>query len=47
MNFPLIQLYTLNRSKPIVEVDGIDEDFNLENIYEICQRKQTANLENV
>ena len=24
MNFPLIQLYTLNRSKPIVEVDGID-----------------------
>ena len=22
-----------------VEVDGIDEDFNLENIYEICQRK--------
>ena len=30
-----------------VEVDGIDEDFNLENIYEICQRKQTANLENV
>jgi len=24
VNFPLIQLYTLNRSKPIVEVDGID-----------------------
>ena len=24
MNFPLIQLYTLNRSKPIVEVEGID-----------------------
>ena len=22
-----------------VEVDGIDEDFNLENIYEICQRE--------
>ena len=22
-----------------VEVDGIDEDFNLEKIYEICQRK--------
>jgi len=30
-----------------VEVDGIDEDFNLENIYEICQRKQTADLDNV
>ena len=24
MNFPLIQLYALNRSKPIVEVEGID-----------------------
>jgi hypothetical protein len=24
MNFPLIQLYVLNRSKPIVEVEGID-----------------------
>ncbi len=24
MDFPLIQLYTLNRSKPIVEVEGID-----------------------
>ena len=24
MNFPLIQLYSMNRSKPIVEVDGID-----------------------
>ena len=24
MNFPLVQLYTLNRSKPIVEVEGID-----------------------
>jgi len=24
MNFPLIQLYTLNRTKPIVEVEGID-----------------------
>ena len=24
MNFPLIQLYTMNRSKPIVEVEGID-----------------------
>ena len=24
MNFPLIQLYTMNRSKPIVEVIGID-----------------------
>jgi len=30
-----------------VEVDGIDEDFNLENIYEICQRKQTTDLDNV
>ena len=26
MNFPLIQLYTLNRTKPIVEVDGIDRN---------------------
>ena len=24
MNFPLLQLYSMNRSKPIVEVDGID-----------------------
>ena len=24
MNFPLIQLHSMNRSKPIVEVDGID-----------------------
>ena len=24
MNFPLIQLYTLNRTKPVVEVEGID-----------------------
>ena len=24
MNFPLIQLYSMNRSKPIVEVEGID-----------------------
>ena len=24
MNFPLIQLYTLNRTKPVVEVKGID-----------------------
>jgi len=24
VDFPLIQLYTLNRSKPIVEVEGID-----------------------
>ena len=24
MRFPLIQLYTLNRTKPIVEVEGID-----------------------
>ena len=24
MNFPLVQLYTMNRSKPIVEVEGID-----------------------
>ena len=24
MDFPLVQLYTLNRTKPIVEVDGID-----------------------
>ena len=24
VEFPLIQLYTLNRTKPIVEVDGID-----------------------
>ena len=24
MNFPLSQLYTMNRSKPIVEVEGID-----------------------
>ena len=24
MDFPLIQLYSMNRSKPIVEVDGID-----------------------
>ena len=24
MNFPLTQLYSMNRSKPIVEVDGID-----------------------
>ena len=24
MNFPLNQLYALNRSKPIVEVEGID-----------------------
>ena len=24
MTFPLIQLYTLNRTKPIVEVEGID-----------------------
>ena len=24
MNFPLIQLYILNREKPIVEVEGID-----------------------
>ena len=26
MNFPLIQLYTLNRTKPIVEVEGIDDN---------------------
>ena len=24
MNFPLIQLHSMNRSKPIVEVEGID-----------------------
>ena len=24
MNFPLIQLHSMNKSKPIVEVDGID-----------------------
>ena len=24
MEFPLIQLYSMNRSKPIVEVEGID-----------------------
>jgi len=24
MTFPLIQLYSMNRSKPIVEVEGID-----------------------
>ena len=24
MNFPLIQLYSMNRSKPYVKVDGID-----------------------
>ena len=24
MNFPLLQLYSMNRSKPIVEVEGID-----------------------
>ena len=24
MNFPLVQLYSMNRSKPIVEVEGID-----------------------
>ena len=24
MDFPLIQLYVMNRSKPIVEVEGID-----------------------
>ena len=24
MKFPLIQLYTLNRTKPVVEVEGID-----------------------
>ena len=24
MNFPLVNLYSMNRSKPIVEVDGID-----------------------
>ena len=24
MNFPLIQLYSMNRSKPTVEVEGID-----------------------
>ena len=24
MNFPLIQLYSMNRTKPIVEVEGID-----------------------
>ena len=24
MNFPLSQLYTMNRSKPIVELEGID-----------------------
>tara|TARA_R100000306_G_C4278830_1_gene94009 strand:+ start:263 stop:523 length:261 start_codon:yes stop_codon:yes gene_type:complete len=24
MKFPLIQLYSMNRSKPIVEVEGID-----------------------
>ena len=24
MDFPLIQLYSMNRSKPIVEVEGID-----------------------
>jgi len=24
MKFPLIQLYSMNRSKPIVEVDGIE-----------------------
>ena len=24
MNFPLVQLYILNREKPIIEVDGID-----------------------
>ena len=24
MKFPLLQLYSMNRSKPIVEVDGID-----------------------
>ena len=24
MNFPLIQLHSMNRSKPIIEVDGID-----------------------
>ena len=27
MTFPLIQLYSMNRSKPIVEVDGIDGTF--------------------
>ena len=26
MNFPLIQLYTLNRTKPVVEVEGIDDN---------------------
>jgi len=26
MNFPLIQLHSMNRSKPIVEVDGIDDE---------------------
>ena len=25
MNFPLIQLYTLNRTKPLVQVDDSDE----------------------
>jgi len=24
VNFPLIQLYSMNRSKPIVEIEGID-----------------------
>ena len=24
MNFPLVQLYSMNRSKPTVEVEGID-----------------------
>ena len=26
MNFPLIQLYSMNRTKPIVEVEGIDDE---------------------
>ena len=30
MKFPLIQLYALNRSKPIVEVDDIDGELQWE-----------------
>ena len=30
MDFPLFQLYQLNRSKPIVVVDGIDGELQLD-----------------